>query len=127
MITFRLALRLLRRDWKAGELRVLMAALVLAVGSVGTVGFFADRVKGSLTTQANLLLGADLLLSGDRALPDAFAENARQRGLATTPVIRFNSMVPPGARAGAEASAVLSDVKAVGEGYPLRGVITLAD
>ena len=127
MVTFRLALRMLRRDWRAGELRVLVAALVLAVGSVGTVGLFADRVKGALTTQANLLLGADLMISGDRTLPAAFAENARQRGLAATPVIRFNSMVPPGARAPADASAVLSDVKAVGAGYPLRGVIVLAD
>jgi len=127
MVTFRLALRMLRRDWRAGELRVLVAALVLAVGSVGTVGLFADRVKGALTTQANLLLGADLMISGDRTLPATFADNARQRGLATTPVIRFNSMVPPGARAPADASAILSDVKAVGAGYPLRGVIVLAD
>ena len=90
MRTIRLALRLLRRDWRAGELRVLVAALVLAVGSVGTVGFFADRVKSALTTQANLLLGADLMISGDRALPPAFDATARARGLATTPVIRFH-------------------------------------
>jgi putative ABC transport system permease protein len=125
--TLRLALRLLRRDWKAGELRVLIAALVLAVGSVGTVGFFADRVKGALTTQANLLLGADLLISGDRPLPPSYAVDAQQRGLVTTPVIRFNSMVPPPAGAAGEASAVLSDVKAVSTGYPLRGTITLGD
>jgi len=66
MKTLRLALRLLARDWHAGELRVLIAALVLAVASVGTVGFFADRVKGALADQANLLLGADLMISGDR-------------------------------------------------------------
>ena len=127
MRTIRLALRLLRRDWRAGELRVLAAALVLAVSSVGTVGFFADRVKGALTTQANLLLGADLMISGDRTLPAVFADTARERGLATTPVIRFNSMVPPGPRAVPEASAVLADVKAVGPGYPLRGAIVLVD
>ena len=127
MNTLRLALRLLRRDWRAGELRVLVAALILAVGSVGTVGFFADRVKGALTTQANLLLGADIMVSGDRPLPLQLTETATQRGLATTPVIRFNSMVPPPPNAPGEASAVLSDVKAVGEGYPLRGTITLVD
>ena len=127
MRTLRLALRLLRRDWRAGELRVLAAALVLAVGSVGTVGFFADRVKASLTTQANLLLGADLMISGDRMLPATFADSARQRGLATTPVIRFNSMVPPTAGAAPSAAAVLADVKAIGAGYPLRGTILLAD
>ena len=127
MRTVALALRLLRRDWRAGELRVLVAALVLAVGSVGTVGFFADRVKNALTSQANLLLGADLMISGDRALPEEFAATARARGLATTPVIRFNSMVPPPASAPADAPAVLTDVKAVGAGYPLRGTVVLAD
>ncbi len=127
MRTLRLAMRLLRRDWRAGELRVLGAALVLAVASVGTVGFFADRVQGALSSQANLLLGADLMLSGDRALPAAFAQTARTRGLATTDVIRFNSMVQPGPGAPAEAGAVLTDVKAIGAGYPLRGEVLLVD
>src|SRR5262249_30600971 len=63
MNTLRLALRMLRRDAIAGELTVLIAALVLAAASVGTVGLFADRVKGALTREANLLLGADLMLS----------------------------------------------------------------
>ncbi|HQR11144.1 MAG TPA: ABC transporter permease [Casimicrobiaceae bacterium] len=127
MNTIRLAFRLLRRDWRAGELRVLVAALILAVGSVGTVGFFADRVKGSLTRQANLLLGADVMISGDRPLPPAYADDARALGLVTTPVIRFNSMVQPNVQAGVEATPVLTDVKAVGAGYPLRGTMKLAD
>jgi putative ABC transport system permease protein len=120
MNTVRLALRMLRRDWRAGELSVLIAALVLAAASAGTVGFFADRVKGALSRQANYLLGADLMLSADRALPSDFAREAQARGLATVPVVRFNSMVQsPGN------DAVLADVKAVGAGYPLRGAVSL--
>src|SRR5450631_78956 len=126
MNTLRLALVMLRRDWRAGELSVLFAAVVLAVASVGTVGFFTDRVKGALTRQANVLLGADLLLSGDRPLPDDFVREARARGLDVVPVIRFNSMVQAAERA-AGGDPVLADVKAVGAGYPLRGAITLAD
>jgi putative ABC transport system permease protein len=126
MNTLRLALVMLRRDWRAGELSVLFAALVLAVASVGTVGFFTDRVKGALTRQANVLLGADLLLSGDRPLPDDFAREARSRGLDVVPAIRFNSMVQPAQRSGG-GDAVLADVKAVGSGYPLRGAVTLRD
>ena len=123
MRTLRLALRLAARDWRAGELRVLIVAIVLAVASVGTVAFFADRVKQGLAQQANLLLGADLMVSGDRPLPDAYAEQARALGLATSPAIRFNSMV---AQAGdADSAAVLTDVKAVAQGYPLRGSVTL--
>ena len=72
---------------------MLIAALVLAVASVGTVGFFTDRVKTALTRQANLLLGADEMISGDRPLPAVFAQEAQKRGLAATPVIKFNSMV----------------------------------
>ena len=127
MNTLRLAFRMLRRDWRAGELRVLVAALILAVASVGTVGFFADRVKGSLTRQANLLLGGDLLISGDRPLPAQFADRARSEGLAVAPVIRFNSMVHADSAAGATAPPVLTDVKAVGDGYPLRGSVVLVD
>jgi putative ABC transport system permease protein len=122
--TIRLALRMLSRDWRAGELRVLIAALVLAAASVGTVGFFADRVKGVLASQANLLLGADLMVSADRALPPAFAQEAQARGLAVVPAIRFNSMVQQDAGPG---DAVLTDVKAVGAGYPLRGAVMLVD
>jgi putative ABC transport system permease protein len=124
--TLPLALRLLARDWRAGELRVLIAALILAVASVGTVGFFADRVKAALTDQANILLGADLMISGDRPLPDSLADEAARDGLVTTPAIRFNSMVQL-ADAAATANAVLTDVKAVTAGYPLRGAITLPD
>jgi putative ABC transport system permease protein len=117
---------MLRRDWRAGELSVLFAALVLAVASVGTVGFFTDRVKGALTRQANVLLGADLLLSADRPLPASLEQEARARGLAAVPAIRFNSMVSP-IGAASTIDPVLADVKAVGAGYPLRGAITLTD
>ena len=127
MNTLRLALRMLRRDWRAGELRVLIAALVLAVASVGTVGFFADRVKGSLARQANLLLGGDLMISADRPLPPQFVERARADGLAVTPVIRFNSMVHADTAEGSKAPPILTDVKAVGPGYPLRGSVLLVD
>ena len=68
---------MLARDWRSGELTVLAAALVLAVGSMGTVAFFADRVKTALTSQAGLLLGADAMISSDRPLPDSFAKAAR--------------------------------------------------
>src|SRR5215467_7978641 len=126
MNTLRLALTMLRRDARAGELSVLFAALLLAVASVGTVGFFTDRVKEALTSQANVLLGADLLLSGDRPLPDEYATEARARGLSIVSAIRFNSMVQP-VDGQANVEALLADVKAVASGYPLRGAIMLTD
>ena len=125
MATLRLALRLLGRDFRAGELRVLVAAIVLAVASVGTVGFFADRVKSGLAGQANRLLGADLMVTGDRPLPTAYTSEAQRQGLETSLAIRFNSMVQR--TGGVAGNAVLTDVKAVSPGYPLRGAVTLVE
>jgi len=59
------AWRMLARDWRAGELGVLAAALVIAVASVTSVGFFADRVSQALERDAHQLLGADLVLAAD--------------------------------------------------------------
>ncbi len=116
-----LALRLLWREARTGEFNLLTAAVVIAVAGVTTVGFFTGRVHQALDRQANMLLGADLVVGGDRALPADFADRARAEGLATVGVLRFPSMVVRGG------SNVLSDVKVVGEGYPLRGELRLAD
>src|SRR6188474_652012 len=80
------------RDSRTGELRVLAAALVLAVASIGTVGLFADRVKLALSSQANVLLGADVLITGDRPLPPIYEEEAKKRALAIVHSVRFSSM-----------------------------------
>jgi len=116
-----LALRLLARDWRAGELTLVAVAVVVAVASVTTVGFFADRVQQALTRQANQLLGADLVVSGDRPLDAAYAAEAETRGLTVARMLRFPSM------AGVEGSSVLAEVKVVTAGYPLRGDLRIAD
>ena len=79
-----LSARMLRRNWSAGELRVLLLALVIAVASVTTVGFFADRVQGALDAQANELLGGDLVVIADQPIPPALVELAR-----SSPAIQF--------------------------------------
>ena len=73
---------MLRRDARAGELHLLVAALVVAVAALSAVGFFTDRVRQALELEASQLLGADMLLVADRPWPAAKAEEARQRGLA---------------------------------------------
>ena len=125
MNTIRLAFRMLSRDWRAGELTILIAAMVLAVASIGTVAFFADRVKGALGQQANLLLGGDVLISGDRPLPDAFEAEAKRRGLTSTPVLRFNSMVRREDGDAAGTGAVLTQV--IGVAPTMAASIILLD
>ncbi len=116
----RLALRMLARDWRAGEVRVLAAALVVAVASITSVAFFADRVSRGLVRDAHQLLGADLVLVSDHAWRREVADEIARRGLQRAEAVNFISM----ARAG-EAS-VLAGVKAVTENYPLRGKLRVA-
>ncbi|MFZ2854724.1 MAG: ABC transporter permease, partial [Rhodocyclaceae bacterium] len=119
------ALRMLRRDARAGELRLLVAALVVAVAALTAVGFFADRVRQALEREANQMLGADLLLTADHPWSAAVAGEARQRGLQVAETRTFPSMVTLGE--GADVRAQLAEIKAVGAGYPLRGAIVLVD
>ena len=119
-----LVLRFVKRELRTTEARILVLALAVAVASVGAVAMFADRVKGAFTNQANVLLGADAMISGDRPLPENFAEQARTMGLRVTKSTRFGSMVSTPAQVGtAGKDSVLSDVKSVTSPYPLRGTI----
>ena len=88
----RLAFRMLARDWRAGELRVLAAALVVAVASVTSVAFFADRVSRALVRDAHQLLGADLVLAADRPFKDDLVAEIQRRGLASAAGVNFVSM-----------------------------------
>jgi len=117
----RLSLNLLRRDWRAGEWRVLLLALLLAVGSISTVGLFADRVRLALQQEATSLIGADLRISSTRPLPKEYRDAAQQRGLRVIGSDAFPSMVS------GKNDNLLADIMSVEQGYPLRGKIIIDD
>ncbi len=98
---------------------MLLLALVLAVGSLATVGLFADRVRLVLQQEATSLIGADLRIVSTRPLPSAYREVAQARGLKTAEIYAFLSMVAHGEQ------TLLSEIQAVGVGYPLRGKIEI--
>ena len=87
MKTLRLAFRMMLRDLRAGELHLLGLAIVIAVASLSSVGFLADRVGRALDREANQLLGGDLLLRADRPWPAGFVGEARERGLQTAATV----------------------------------------
>jgi len=117
----KLSFRMLRQDLRAGELHVLIFALVVAVGGMTTVGFFTDRVQLALSRQGNQLLGADLIIVSDRPLPHHYADEAIRLGLATSTALKFPSMVVKGD------NSMLVGIKAVTAGYPLRGELRITD
>ena len=119
--TARLAYRLLKREWRAGELRVLLAALIVTVASITAVSLFTDRMERAMETGANELLAADLLLVSTLPIDRELEEQATGRGLATASTLSFRSVAVAGDR------FQLAAVKAVDESYPLRGALRVSD
>lgn len=117
----RLATLALLRDGKSGELRVLMLALLVAVSALTAVGFFTSRVSLAVDQQAGEVLAADLRLQSRTPVDREYFERAAAVGLRTAELSTFPSVIFHG-----EDSA-LSAIRAVSQGYPLRGRLKLAD
>ena len=120
----RLALQMTARDWRAGELRFLLIALIVAVAALSSVGFFIDRMRTGLTRDAHQLLGADLVISADTPISATWHDEARRRGLTIAETVVFPSMAQTGT--GELSRSKLASVKAVTPGYPLRGALKLS-
>lgn len=114
------AWRMTWRDWRAGELYLMMAVLVVAVAAVTSVGFLADRLRLALERDGAQLLGADVVLNADAPAGAAVREAARSAGLRMAETLVFPSMALAGDD---EPLAQLVSVKAVTPGYPLRGTV----
>ncbi|SDG01135.1 MULTISPECIES: ABC transporter permease [unclassified Duganella] len=118
---FKLALNMTARDWRAGQLRFLLIALTVAVAALSATGFFIDRLRSGLDRDAHQLLGADVVVSADLPVRADWRAQTVQRGLVVTDTISFPSMAQAGE--GEQSTSVLSALKAVGPGYPLRGKV----
>ncbi|MBV8379181.1 MAG: ABC transporter permease [Paucibacter sp.] len=121
----RLGWQQFRRDVRAGELRLLMLAVALAVAALCAVSFLADRIDAGLRRDAAQLLGGDAVIASDQPTPAPLVELADGAHLQSVRTAAFASM----ARAPDELGGAvrLVTAKAVGDAYPLRGRLQLAD
>jgi putative ABC transport system permease protein len=122
---FRLGWGSLWRDLRAGELRLLMVAVTLAVAALTAVGFFSDRLKGGLQRDARQLLGGDAVIVSDNPTPAIFLTQAKTFGLQAVQTLSFPTMArAPDAQGG---QTRLVSLKAVQAAYPLRGKLQVAE
>lgn len=112
--------RMLWRDWRGGELKILAVALVIAVTSVTAVGFFIDRVQQGMNQQAAELIAADLVLTSPYPFDKTYRSKAIEQKLKTAQTIQFRSVALANDR------LQLVEVKGVTEQYPLRGHLNIA-
>jgi len=111
-----MAWRALWRDARSGELRLLWVAVTLGVAALSSVGFLADRIQGGLQRDARQLLGGDAVIASDHAVPPEVFAKVKAMGLTSAATLNFPTM----ARSTQGASRLVA-LKAVAEGYPLRG------
>ena len=121
MLALSIAWRQCRSLWSSGEIRVLLFALILAVTATTAVSFFTDRLHRSMQTQGNVLLGADLVVNADHVIPATYRAEAQRLQYQTTQALEFSSMVVKGER------NELAEIKAVEQGFPLRGKLKIRD
>jgi len=120
---FKLALRLVARDWHSGELTILVVALLIAVASSTAVSLLGDRLTRTMNLQAAEFLAADLVIAGHQEPPAAWRQQAFAQGLRAAGTTEFSSVLIE------TDELLLVGVKAVEEGYPLHGSLrtTLGD
>ncbi|MDF2643636.1 MAG: permease, partial [Pseudomonas sp.] len=115
-----LAGRQLLRDARAGELRVLFFALVVAVAASTAIGYFGARLNGAMMLRATEFLGADLILEGSSPARPEQIQAGEQLKLDHARIVIFSSVIAT------DNGIQLSSVKAVDEAYPLRGELKSA-
>lgn len=118
-----LGLRNLWRDLRAGELRLVIVAVLLAVAALSSVGFFADRLQAGLQRDARQLLGGDVVVVSDNPAPAIFTTHAHEQHLQTVASASFPTMARASQEQGGASRLVA--LKSVEPGYPLRGVLHL--
>ena len=114
---FTVAWRLMWRDWRGGELRLLFFALVLAVTSVTGIALFTDRLERALLLESANMLAADRVLHSPEPPPPEINAEAVRRGFRTAGALSFTSM------AFSDSGNMLVAAKAVSDAYPLRGEV----
>src|SRR6266404_1330496 len=114
--------RMTLRDWRSGEVRLLVVALAVAVAALSSVAFFVDRAQRALERDAAMFIGGDLALDSDRPIDPTIGTQAGELGLQLAQTVTFPSMAVSGLH---PERNVLAALKAVSSAYPLRGTIKL--
>lgn len=116
-----LATRQLLRDARAGELRVLFFALLVAVAASTAIGYFGARLNGAMLLRATEFLGADLVVEGSSPAKPEQIQAGEALKLDHAQIVVFSTVIAT------DAGIQLSSIKAVDGAYPLRGELKSAD
>ena len=115
-----MALRNFRRDWRAGEVKVLFFALMVAVAAMVAIGVITDRIQRAMGEQASEFLGADYVISSPREMPQEWLDEARSRNLTTGLGQSVSTVLSKGDK------FQLVSVDVIQDKYPLKGELEIS-
>ncbi len=118
---FSLSFKLLWRNWRSGEVKILAGALVIAVVIVTAISVFTDRLESSLIKESATFLGADQVVASSQPIPSEWFSSAEEESILQAQTTEFVSMVFSGEEMN------LASVKAVNASYPLLGKLEISD
>lgn len=107
------------RSVKAGEYRVLLAALILAVACATLLGVVGERIQGALKDETARIAGGDLIIKGRKPASQALKQSFTKQGLHWSEKVQLTSMASFGNE------FLLVNLNAVDNNYPLIGEVHL--
>ncbi|ABL99694.1 ABC transporter permease [Shewanella amazonensis] len=116
-----LALRLFWRELRQGQLLLILFAISLAVLAVTGLARVSERLQVAISGEAAKFTAADRVVDSPQPLSTELLARIDAIGLARADSMLFNSMAWSGD------AFQLVTVRAVGNSYPLKGEIELAD
>lgn len=96
---------------------LLCLSTIITIAIVTASQLFTQRISLLLDHQAGELLAADMLLQAGEPIPNAYLEKAHEFGLQTATTVALRTAIF------IDDEPQLIELKAVSEGYPLRGIL----
>ncbi len=116
----RLALRLLYREWRSGEISIMFVALIIAIAMSSGLSSISQRMQSGIEEHSRQFTAADSILRSREVIDPQWLHKARNMDLTYTRSVRFPSMLFN------DTGQQLSLVKAIAFGYPLQGQLMIA-
>lgn len=106
---------MLKRNWRSGELQLLLLSLILAITCTTSINYFSLAIKQGMGLNASRALGGNLVLISSQKMPQTWLEKAKTLKLNHASALTFLSVLVAGEQ------YQLASVKAVSSNYPLLG------
>jgi putative ABC transport system permease protein len=115
-----IAFKIFKRDYKRGDLLVLLFSMIIAMASVSVIYLVIDRIETASEREISEILGADLAITSPKPINPQWLQLANQKELTSATSVEFSTVLF------ANENMQLSSIKAVSDGYPLRGSLQIS-